>query len=764
MVSIYPKMSLLSARQWSGISLGLFALVVAIIVRMADIGAPAPQPDERLWVVRSHKLLINMAEKPHRATTHLGHPGIPPAIVMAFGQYLGERYNRFFGFEPGDKGYVSKLVSARRAIALISSLVVVVVFAGTMLFFGKGPAFIAAMLVALDPRSVGYARMAHLDAVLALLATLTVVLYLLSLRYQSLILKLIAGIGWGLCIATKPTAGVLIVIFLIFRSLCRLFNQRKEKSPLPLFSWSDVAAFCMGHLVLAALYTRLWVHRSDYRQRLHIRTPVAKFFWQNGNFLNENWWIVTFSLILGLLAALYLFKRRKQPLALLYFHSLSATVFGAFFVALLALFPQVFENFARFWTWAIGLSGERHIAYGQVSEPLPFGYLTFLVTELPEHLLFGIALAVLALGYSMFSGSIDKDESTPDKRFYIFAFLFTAILWIIPLSFADKQTWRYALPVLPSLAIASAWGLNLFFKKCLGLLKFLSPLWQTRLYVSLISVLFLYQVHIATSWNPDYLVYFNKISKGISGALSRQQGFPFIGQREAVAFLVEEAKTLNEPIYISVAGDGKTFDYTRALDFPHFKNQLNFARFSPAVADYFVYFASHKNLIDKRLWGGTLSKQAVFTFSYKGLDLLKVFKVPVGSFTEKETVLINHVHRKTGVIEYDPEEHRPFVTVSPANDQAGYILFHEGFRVTEGNYKINVRLKTVSVKNSAKVALRLDLSYSCSKLVNSSELNNQFTDFELTCKFKQNERAVPRIYWFGLVPLSVSDLTFVRSH
>ena len=67
-------------------------LAIALSFRFFSLGELACQSDERLWVERSFEVVERLKTDPRQATTHLGHPGVTPSLIMGAAQLLRDHY------------------------------------------------------------------------------------------------------------------------------------------------------------------------------------------------------------------------------------------------------------------------------------------------------------------------------------------------------------------------------------------------------------------------------------------------------------------------------------------------------------------------------------------------------------------------------------------------------------------------------------------------------------------------------------------------
>ena len=64
-----------------------FFFALSFLLRLPGLASDAPQTDEITWVKRSAVIVRKIKSgEIHEFSSHLGHPGVVPALVMAAGQ------------------------------------------------------------------------------------------------------------------------------------------------------------------------------------------------------------------------------------------------------------------------------------------------------------------------------------------------------------------------------------------------------------------------------------------------------------------------------------------------------------------------------------------------------------------------------------------------------------------------------------------------------------------------------------------------------
>lgn len=747
----------ISTRRQFFYCLGLF--LFALSVRLYTISQISPQTDERHWVYRSNEIIERLGTSPNKATTHIGHPGVPPALLMAGAQWVTQKYNIYYGLTEKDDGYIYRFDASRYAIAIFSSLTIPVLFLLTFQFFGLVPAVIAAGLLALDPRHIGYSRMAHLDSTLTALVVMCTFCYALAIKSGKIRWKILAGCFWGLSIATKPTAIALVPAFLFFRWVW-IWLQRNDsvkKGDTGFFSWSDIATLVAGHITFALIYTRLWIHRSDYKIRLKIKSSPADWVWRTGKYLRHHEYLVAgIEVLLAGLVLFFVWKYRRSGKRI-FFH-LAAGFFSIFLsVATIYRFPQVIENLIRFWFWVFGLSGEKHVSFSHTVVE-HHGYLLYMVTETPELILIGFFIAVLAAIYKI----VSKSGDTSDALLYL-ALLIPAI-WLGMLSVSAKQTWRYALPVVPFICIASGFGFWLLIKNSK------SPRMKKLAVTGLLG----FQLITVYNWYPHQQIYINPLSGGIPAALERHQGLIPVGHRELVEKLLELAPSDEKEIPVTVAGDAKTFEYAaNRLNHAGKKIRLRFGYYLPEEALFVVDHSSHTDQLSEVPWKELLKDvPPAFVYHFNGAELAHIYAVPVPLYDPPLALRLTEAHMQTGKkikLRNDNKKVYTAIVVNPEQDREGHMLFYPIFRFKAGDYLMQVKY---SVKDQPEkiseddVVLTLNFEPRCTQNITWKEFvqaGKEAGVISFLCKVPEYERLAINIVWHKNLHLVVHGVSISRS-
>lgn len=725
----------------TAVAILLFAAALAF--RFIDLCNFRVQVDERLWTQRAHHLVELLEVRAFsEATSFLGHPGVVPAYLMAGGQVVAERINRIRGAEPGDPRYLSPLCAARAADAVVSTLVVPVVYLLGSALVSAPVGLVAAVFIAFDPHHVALSTIAHLDAVLTLLVTLSILLYMFGERRGQVRFKLLAGLFWGLAISTKPIAAPVVAILLLYKLLRLLLLRPAGAQAVRFMEWTDVWCVVLGHACLGALYTRLWRHDSPYVWRLHIENSFADFIYMLGKE-----WGGTFPAALALAVALtcggFAFQRRAARSAA--FHlAMSAALLMTLLAAVFSV-PQVLENIIRFWTWAFGLAGTVHQAYGRSWAPPAGGYAGLLGIRLPDLLLAGFVLGVLGIMRCV------RRRETDENTVAVVLFALGAVVWLIPLSFSAKQTIRYALPVIPLLWLFAAYGWVQAAQQLATAARRLQPAFV------LVPVCLLQSVQ-TLRWYPDYHLFFNFAGGGLRGAVSREHSFAVAGHDEAVTFLQQEAQRRGSEQYVMVMGDLALMRFINASMYVDSAKEVVFVPYTENTvgADYLLVFPAFLMRYADRLAVPGLEK--VFSYSPDSVEVLAVYKV-LPPDCSQGCVFEIAKGTASSAMRIFTDRGRPAIKAVPERHQKGYILRGLSMRVVPGGYRLRIPIELPQPVDPAlpseKLVLRLDLSSACSRTIALGELLSAPQYVELECKFEKPFRAQLRVYWFGRVPVQL---------
>lgn len=676
---------------------------------------------------------------------------------MGFGQAAARSWNKRHELTWGDPGYVDRLLAGRRTNAIVSSLTAPIVFLGARLFLGGVPALIGAVLLALDPQYAAVSRLAHIDGVLTLLVSVSFLLFLRAERNQSLKLKLAAGCFWGLAIATKPTAASLVFALVLYKVLRSTGLFSRDERTWKFLSWGDVLAVLAGHLVLCLIYTRFWHTNATYVWRLHIQSSLADFFLHTGQMLAENsWWFV----ITGWIALVGMHfaataSDEKSGSGLKFHLGMFAVIAGGL-AFIWPIVPPVFENMTRYWTWAFGLSGEVHNAYGRVWEPPPLGYWGYIGRHLPSLPLLGLGAALIYLVRSIASRRCGEREK------FVFACLLHAVVWALILGVSSKQTVRYIMPAWPTIYLAAAWGIYETWQVLIARVPR-----AARAGAAAVAVICAFQGLQTFYYAPHYELFHSALSGGIGRAVAAGERLPPIGQREAVEFLQAKAREKGADLYVMVLGDASVLEKTYRRTYPKDHKRLHFIAFGPIVnGDYIVVSPQYNSVLE-----GEQGAQLTPAYVHKefGYSFVRVMETPYYDYSSPYVPDLSRAARQTGDLAKDGDEEKYTLIGKPGKHKKGLLLFREHVRVKPGRYKVSY---SVSVPEGEEFdeavrpdepAVKLEVSTVCESVVRRRDLSRaKAYQAQVFCNVEHPSRLQFKIYWWAKTPVEVSAPSIVR--
>ena len=735
--------------------------LIAMTLRVFWLDSTSPQADEHHWQERSFRIVQNYRDGNFvHLTTHLGQPGIPANLTIAAGQVLGDKYNEWRNFKFGDSGHFSRFISGRLAISAVNSLLIPAVFLLLVPLSNKVLAFSVALFLAFDPQNIAYSRIMHLDGMLTYLATLTAGIYFFAVEKGSTLLKLLAGFFWGLCIAVKPTAGALILAFLIFKIFRRFMARDGDRS---IVNWGDIWAVVIGHAVLSLLYTRTWHRPWDYVERMGIENPLREPLYSLSMWLRANE-IVTagLGLIFLILFSWLFFKLRSR-------HVLGVFSVTAVILAVFLLVPAVVENLILYWTWAFGLRNKYHIAYGAVWFPPDGGYPGMLFSRHPDLLSISLVVgALVGLPRLLFV------RKTPLDRFVLLSVI-VVICWIVPLSVAGKQSLRYAQPAIPFLYVIAGSGSYFLFRY---LFKIVPP--AVYFSILLASGVISWSVYEFANWGPDHQLYCSQLSGGLKEAVNLKRPIPFSGHRELLEFLDQDARKKDRSDKIYAAADLDSFNFAYRRFFKPEDRRLKFVHSMDPRPGYYFMVAHHFYQVKHGKPEALENLEHVFSHAPMGVPLTSIYKVPLNDYSSPLEIEFLDLPRKVGKPEYFHEDSNTFVEqeedhshrvlyLSPdLGERKGLVFYGESYRFPKGEFSLKFKVRVPPSEEQEQRFTPEDLAFKvmlgdCDQVVTFADLGkDDFQQIEMSCSFEEGQGASLKTYWFGKVPLMITDFSIVR--
>jgi 4-amino-4-deoxy-L-arabinose transferase-like glycosyltransferase len=260
------------------VAVGLVVFLVSFGVRLIGLDQYSTT-DEAYWMQRSIRFGAALARGDLAGTYRAGHPGVSVMWTGLLGMgpdrtapYFDGRFAQFEVLER-TSGYLEAFSAARRAVALVASLLIAaaVVLAGRLL--GWGAALTGGTILTLDPYVIGMTRLLHVDALLAPLMAVSALAGLVfwatsrtqARRWPYLLLSLVTG---GLALLTKAPAAYLGIFLGLVCLVTAASILRRDGRPgsrlaplraitragLPLLVWGVGAA-----AVYVLLFPAIWV-------------------------------------------------------------------------------------------------------------------------------------------------------------------------------------------------------------------------------------------------------------------------------------------------------------------------------------------------------------------------------------------------------------------------------------------------------------------------------------------------------------------------
>ena len=177
--------------------------IVAFIPRFLDLGTTIVA-DEQLWIRRSINFMQALLNLDLSGTFQAPHPGVTTMWLGSI--FIGIKY-LVFGRTIGEPGSSDFLFAAQLPIAIVTSLIIIVVYFMIRKIFNERIAIISGILIALDPFYLAYSRIIHLDALLASFMILSLLSFLIYMdRLEKSKFLVMSGIFAGLAVLTKIPA------------------------------------------------------------------------------------------------------------------------------------------------------------------------------------------------------------------------------------------------------------------------------------------------------------------------------------------------------------------------------------------------------------------------------------------------------------------------------------------------------------------------------------------------------------------------------
>jgi len=192
-------------------------------------------PDEPLFLEQARQFSQFLHTGDTTQTLGIGYPGVTLAWWTTLALELTGTQNA-----PGLTPYVV----GRFANGLLTGLLLLGMYALSSRLLGRNPAWLGVTMLALDPFTLGYSRLFHLEIPLTLLMTLSGLAYLLWLHEPRPRWLLLTGIFSGLALLTKSTA-ILLIPMLLAMLITHLWLTSPSPQPSPIGRGSNISHFSL---------------------------------------------------------------------------------------------------------------------------------------------------------------------------------------------------------------------------------------------------------------------------------------------------------------------------------------------------------------------------------------------------------------------------------------------------------------------------------------------------------------------------------------
>lgn len=232
-------------------ALALLIFVTAFSPRLYALEKEGVNPDERTWHSRVDSFIFALREKHFLDTQVSAHPGTTLLWLSGVAKSLA-------GFESQKFPYNSETFpQVHRAMVFPIVLANSLAAAGVYLLLRKLTsgmiAFVAGLLVALDPFFIAHSRVVQMDGLLASLMVISVLSLLVHQKTQLKRCLILSALIGGLAILTKFSALFLIPFLLLVLGINFVFRRRLWLSVEDLVLWGVI---CL--LTITVFYPAFW--------------------------------------------------------------------------------------------------------------------------------------------------------------------------------------------------------------------------------------------------------------------------------------------------------------------------------------------------------------------------------------------------------------------------------------------------------------------------------------------------------------------------
>ncbi len=215
----------------------LFIIAVIVVPRLLDLDVFFARDELAIWTWVDQYALAVWDLDPAATLTTSDYPGIPMYWVQTL--FLTIKYN-FPALFPHTQLPVEQLfqgrslefLAERRAVgALFVSLQIILAVWLLRRLFGWPVALLAAILLGLDPFSLTEARLLRLEMISAYFVCLTILTYLIYLRWRRRRWVIMSGVMAGLGVSSKTSAGLIVPYIWLLLLLDLLLTRQPTIHP-----------------------------------------------------------------------------------------------------------------------------------------------------------------------------------------------------------------------------------------------------------------------------------------------------------------------------------------------------------------------------------------------------------------------------------------------------------------------------------------------------------------------------------------------------
>ena len=268
--------------------------------------------------------------------------------------------------------------------------------------------------------------------------------------------------------------------------------------------------------------------------------------------------------------------------------------------------PQAFETLTIYFMRVFALTSVQHVSFKGVAPPIPGGYITLALVDLPPLVLISAFLMPL-----LFIPAIRRTLSASEQQLWVMASL-VSVVWILFLSTSSKQAWRYALPVAPQIYIIA----------CLSLCAVGRFIKSPRIPLIL---LVLGQMKAVYRAYPHWDLYQSPFAPPPQVASQIGLFHPRTGQLAALEYLISEAKKRGEKVQVTVFGDGKLLTQEASRWFGVDSRSVNLGYYREDKAEFLLIQGTTK--VTDIAYAKYLSMTPVFVSQIKGVPVASVYQV-----------------------------------------------------------------------------------------------------------------------------------------